>query len=69
MKILKLERLLPTTNEIIASKVGYEKGYSKAISDFAERLCYKIKSEIDDCADELQWVDEIAEQLKERESE
>ena len=35
-----------------------------AIYDFAERLCYKIKSEIDDCADELQWIDEIAEQLK-----
>lgn len=37
---------------------------NKAIDDFAERLCYKIKSEIDDCADELQWIDEIAEQLK-----
>ena len=37
---------------------------NKAIDDFAERLCYKIKSEIDDCSDELQWIDEIAEQLK-----
>lgn len=46
---------------------GYEVGYSKSIDDFADRLCHKIKSEIDDCADELDWIDEIAEQLKEGE--
>ena len=37
---------------------------NKAIDEFAERLIYKIKSEIDDCADELEWINEIAEQLK-----
>lgn len=42
----------------------YEDGYNKGVEEFAERLCNKIKSEIDDCADELDWIDEIAEQLK-----
>lgn len=42
----------------------FKLGYNKAIDDFANRLYSKIKSEIDDCADELEWIDEIAEQLK-----
>lgn len=37
---------------------------AKVIDEFAERLSYKIKSKIDDCADELDWIDEIAEQMK-----
>ena len=37
---------------------------NKAIDDFANRLYLKIKSEIDDCADELEWIDEIAKRLK-----
>lgn len=37
---------------------------NKAVDDFANRLYSKIKSEIDDCADELEWIDEIAKQLK-----
>lgn len=37
---------------------------NKDIEEFAERLSQKIKYEIDDCADELDWIDEIAEQLK-----
>ena len=37
---------------------------NKAIDDFAERLCSKIMAEIDDCADELDWINKIAEQLK-----
>lgn len=37
---------------------------NKAIDEFAERLQLKIMTEIDDCADELDWIDEIAEQLK-----
>ena len=45
-------------------KVIYEQGYNKAIDAFAQVLSYKIKLEIDDCADELEWVNEIAEQLK-----
>ena len=39
-------------------------GYAKAIDEFANRLASKIKSEIDDCADELEWIDEIAEKIK-----
>ena len=39
-------------------------GYNKAIDDFSNRLYSKIKSEIDDCADELEWIDEIEKQLK-----
>ena len=38
--------------------------YCKAIDDFANMLSSKIKHEIDDCADELEWIDEIAKQLK-----
>lgn len=37
---------------------------NKAIDEFAERLYSKITAEIDDCADELEWIDEIAEQMK-----
>ncbi len=37
---------------------------NKAIDEFAERLQTRIKTEIDDCADELEWIDEIAEQMK-----
>ena len=37
---------------------------NKAIDDFANRLYLKIKSEIDDCADELEWIGEIAKRLK-----
>lgn len=37
---------------------------NKIIDEFANRLCSKIIAEIDDCADELEWIDEIAEQLK-----
>lgn len=37
---------------------------NKAIDEFAERLHLKIIAEIDDCADELEWIDEIAEQMK-----
>ena len=37
---------------------------NKAVDDFANRLSSKIKYEIDDCADELRWIEEIAKQLK-----
>lgn len=37
---------------------------NKAIDEFVERLYSKIIAEIDDCADELEWIDEIAEKLK-----
>ena len=37
---------------------------AKAIDEFANRLYSKIKAEIDDCADELDWIEEIAEQIK-----
>ena len=37
---------------------------NKAIDEFAERLHSKITAEIDDCADELEWIEEIAEQMK-----
>ena len=37
---------------------------NKAVDDFANRLYSKIKSEIDDCADELEWIGEIAKRLK-----
>ena len=37
---------------------------AKAIDEFAERLHLKITAEIDDCADELEWIEEIAEQMK-----
>lgn len=39
-------------------------GENKAIDEFSEVLRKKIKEEIDDCADELDWIDEIAEQMK-----
>ena len=37
---------------------------NKIIDEFANRLCSKIIAEIDDCADELEWIEEIAEQMK-----
>ena len=42
----------------------FKRGYNQAIDDFAERLTHKIKSEIDDCADELEWIEEIAKQIR-----
>lgn len=45
---------------------GFENGYNKAIDDFSRELSDKIMSEIDDCAEELQWIEEIAKRLKER---
>ena len=42
---------------------------AEAIDDFAERLQTKIISEIDDCADELEWIEEIAEQMKGKQNE
>ena len=63
LKVLRLERLLPTTNEIIASKVGYETGYNKAIYDFVNAckenvLCKTFGFREND-------IEKIAEQLKE----
>lgn len=43
-----------------------KQSYIHAIEDFTEEISEKIMSKIDDCA-ELQWIDEIAQQLKERE--
>ena len=40
-------------------------GYNKAVDDFANRMSSKVKYEIDDCADELRWIEEIVKQLKE----
>ena len=62
LKVLRLERLLPTTNEIIASKVGYETGYNKAIDDFVNAckenvLCKTFGFREND-------IEKIAEQLK-----
>ena len=53
------------SKEVDRNKAAYRCGYNKAIDDFSNRLCSKIKSEIDDCADELCWIDKIAKQLKE----
>lgn len=47
-------------------RCGYKFGYNKCVDDFSRELSDKIMSEIDDCAEELQWIDEIAKQLKER---
>ena len=44
--------------------MGYTKGYRIAIDKFADKMRTKIMCEIDDCADELDWIYEIAEQLK-----
>lgn len=55
---------IPSESGVLPKDV-YRAGYTKAIDDFAEKLHRKIISEIDDCADELEWIDEIAEQLKE----
>jgi hypothetical protein len=48
-------------NEIMHELSEYR---AKVIDEFAERLQTKIISEIDDCADELEWISEIAEQMK-----
>ena len=51
---------------LIKKLEGHDKEIrSNAIDEFAEKLKRKIMSEIDDCADELECVDEIADQLKE----
>lgn len=43
----------------------YEKEIrAAAIDEFAHRIRSKVMAEIDDCADELDWIDEIAEQMK-----
>ena len=59
-------------NQLITNDIQYSnckrllaEERNKAIDEFAERLYSKIIAEIDDCADELEWIDEIAEQLKE----
>lgn len=45
----------------------YDKKISnKKIDEFAHRIRSKVMTEIDDCADELDWIDEIAEQMKEK---
>lgn len=36
----------------------------KVIDKFAERLTSRIKTEIDDCTDELDWINEIAEEMR-----
>ena len=38
--------------------------YCKAVDDFANKMSSKVKYEIDDCADELRWIEEIVKQLK-----
>ena len=43
---------------------GIEEGRTKAIDEFAERLTSRIKTEIDDCTDELDWINEIAEEMR-----
>lgn len=37
---------------------------ASAIDEFAEKLGHKILFELDDCAEELDWIEEIAWQLK-----
>lgn len=37
---------------------------NQAIDEFAHRIRSKVMAEIDDCADELDWIDEIADQMK-----
>ena len=51
---------IPSSDECFIRKDSY----NRAIDDFAERLCYKIKSEIDDCVDELDFIEKLVEQLK-----
>lgn len=48
----------------LAQQEGISIGYNKAIDEFAHRIRSKVMAEIDDCADELDWIDEIAEQMK-----
>lgn len=54
-------------NEGISENVyraGYKRGYNEAVYDFSREISDKIISEIDDCADELEWVDEVSNFLK-----
>lgn len=67
LKALRLERMLPTTNEIIASKVGYDKGYNKAIDDLTNMILTEIKYGVGGNIED--FIKEIAEQLKECEKE
>ena len=43
---------------------GFKTGYNNAVDDFANRMSSKVKYEIDDCSDELCWIEEIVKQLK-----
>ena len=52
------------SNEVDRNKAAYRDGYNKAVDDFANRMSSKVKYEIDDCADELRWIEEIVKQLK-----
>lgn len=52
--------------KLIAKLDGHDKEIrNNTIDEFAEKLKRKIMSEIDDCADWLECVDEIAEEMKE----
>lgn len=54
-------------NEGISENVyraGYKYGYDTAVYDFSIEISDKIIHEIDDCADELEWVDEVSKFLK-----
>ena len=44
--------------------IGEQQVRAKAIDEFAERLTSRIKTEIDDCTDELDWINEIAEEMR-----
>lgn len=68
-EIMRLEHNVNVMNERLNVQANAIEHYeqesrNKAIDEFAERLSYKIKSEIDDCADELDWIKEIAEKMK-----
>lgn len=45
-------------------KLDIQEIRNQAIDEFAHRIRSKVMDEIDDCADELDWIDEIAEQMK-----
>lgn len=51
---------IPSSDECFVRK----QSFNIAITEFTERLCSKIKAKIDDCADELDWITEIAEEMK-----
>ena len=51
-------------HNLTCKRKSFADGYNQAIDDFAERLTYKIKSEIDDCADELDWIEALMKQMK-----